>query len=244
MDKTWKIPRILLPYILYTALLAAQIYSLFFWQAANESSLYYRILLISFGVYILCGLIMVGYQIFAKRSPRWRKVLLVAICVVVVVQIAILPTANIYSRTLPAWPPRGSVYQFPYMMPVVQLNEIGLFMSYYLDGKILHANAGDSPKDFDNGRLFMEDEFQFVETDYPILDASQVHRIVDEMGDVFYTMTTHGDPKRKIPGFRVMVYVGEPHGTYASYALLKDAETNWYLFPLDKMDELVGDLDE
>lgn len=219
----------LLPFILYALLIAAQIYATFFVDFQDGSSRYYRAVLIASFVLSVLAL-PAAYLVWRKKNLHTAKKAAIAICCTLLLfQAATLPIANIYSRTLPAWPPRGSVYQYSSLRESVSLNELPLFLSYYLDGKKLTANENDNPRDFDNGYLFLLDEYAFDAQSTMVFDQIQAAQYADNPS--YYKMNVQGDPKRGLPGFAVYVYQGRDYPELHHLILYKDIVGNWYLVP-------------
>jgi|GEM_PF-4165311 len=219
----------LLPFLAYALLVGAQVYATFFVEFQSDSSRYYRMVLfasLALSVLALPAACLIWRK---KNLHSAKKAAIILCCVLLAFQAATLPITNLFSMTLPVWPPRGSVYEFPTMRDSVSLSELPLFLSYYLDGRKLTANAGDDPKDFDNGYLFLLDEYRFHAADTMVLSGQQAGHYAENPD--YYKMTVLGDPKRKIPGFSVYLYQGDDFSSIKHLILFKDADSNWYLVP-------------
>lgn len=217
-----------LPYVVYAFILGMQIYSLFFYTPDNEKHYMRIIMLIGFIIALIVPIVAILSHKLGN-SKRFARFMLGFCIALVLVQIIALPIANVYSETLPAIPPRGSIYQFPQLRNSVSLNELGLFMGYYLDGKTLYALECDDPRDFDNGLLFLSDQYAFKALHTLSVNDNYLSAVKD--GSKVYFMGVRKDPKRKIDGFTLHIYVGQDHQSYDEVALLKDTDGNWHIGP-------------
>lgn len=223
-----KVLRKILPYIIYGVLIALEAYALFIYKVGKESQRLHMVLLIGFVLSVLIPVVTILVACIKKKSMH--KLMLSFLILLVVVQVLSLPITNLYADggVLRATP-RGSIYQFPGLRNSVSLNELGLFMGYYLDGKTLYAMEGDDPKDFDNGYLFMSNQYTFVPMEGFIQNPE--YNPVDNPN--IYYMKVREDKKRKVPGFMLLVYTAMDHHSYDEVALLKDHDGNWHVGPKD-----------
>lgn len=197
-----------------------------------------RYFIITAAAFVLACAVFAVLIFRGKMKDKKSLKTLIALCIAIVVfQVLALPAANIFSQTLPAWKPRGTIYQFPRFSNSVSQNEVGLMMRYYLNGKTLYANHDYPLEDSHNGELFITGEYEFAETDYPVLSNEQAQEFYDTYNKTLQTITVQENPKLNIPSFKIAVSNTDSE----ELVLLTDEQNNWYFMTPSLYEEAFGE---
>ena len=169
------------------------------------------------------------------QDKKSLKLMIILIVILIVFQILSLPVANLFSQSFPIWPPRGTIYQMPGLSldSSISQNDVGLLMHYYLDEKILHANE-DYPLNSHFGFLFITDEYEFVQENYPAFSKQEAEDFYNEYEKLFITTTVRENPKLKIDSFLVHLFTNIKD----EIILIVDDEKDWYFMPPDLYKEV------
>ncbi len=219
-------------YSAFVAMLVVAFYIIFFTQHLITNKYYRIITLISlamaFGVFLL---------ILIKNNTTTKNIkLVVGVCVLLVVfQTAAAPFANTFSQSLPLWPPRGTVYQYTGSNSISQ-NEVALMMRYYLNGKKLYANE-DYPLNAHNGYIFITDEYEFIQGDYPVLSENESKEFLEENEDILITKVVQANPKLKIPSFNIYLTTQ----TSNEFVILTNENNSWFVIDRNLFREVFGE---
>ncbi len=228
-----KIKKIVI-YIAFSAMLAVAVYAIFFNEHVIRNKYYF---LATAAALMLVAAAFLVFLLSWKMERGKRTKLIIVICAVLIVfQLATLPIVNIFSQTLPAWP-RGTIFQIAGFKNSISQNEVGLTMRYYLGGKTLYAKS-DYPRDSHNGEIFITDEYEFVQSDYPVLKTYEAKAFYDAYEDTFETINVQENPKLAIAAFAIHIL---PHTDEKELVLLADEKGNWYFMTPETYKEAFGE---
>jgi hypothetical protein len=221
-------------YSAFFAMLAVACYVIFFTGHLISNKYYNIITIISFA--LACGIFLL-IVINRKTSQKRNIKIAVYVCIGVVLFMAlVLPATNIFSQSLPFWPPRGTVYQYTGNSNSISQNEVGLMMRYYLDGKTLYANE-DYPLNSHNGYVFITEEYEFVEGEYPVLSIEDSEKFYESYSKQFRTIHVQENPKLKIAPFKICLSTGQSD----KMIILTDEEGSWYVITKKLYEETFGE---
>lgn len=212
-------------YAISLAMLIIAGYIIFIRNNMIKSTYYFIIVAIAFA--LACITLLFVILKGKLRDKKTIKTMIILVVILIVFQVVALPIANIFSQSFPVMP-RGYIYQLPGLKNSIALNDVGLLMQYYLDGKILHAKA-DYPKEMHKGYLYITDEYEFVESDFKELTENEVQYIKDNTD--FYTTKVQYNTKLEIGGNSIMIYIGSDYKDIKHFVLLTDVDNNWYIMP-------------
>ena len=120
-------------YIAFAAMLAVAVYAIFFNEHVIRSKYYF---LVTAAALMFAAAAFLVFLLSGKMERGKRTKLIIVICAVLAAfQIVTLPVVNIFSQTLPVWPPRGTIFQIAGFKNSISQNEVGLTMRYYLGGR-------------------------------------------------------------------------------------------------------------
>lgn len=221
-------------YAAFFTMLATACYVIFFTGHLISNKYYNIITIVSFA--LACA-IMLFLLIKRKTSEKRNIKLAIFVCMgIVVFMVLVLPITNIFSQSLPFWPPRGTVYQYTGNSNSIAQNDVGLMMRYYLDGKTLYANE-DYPLNSHNGYIFITDEYEFVEGDYPVLSVEEAEEFYESNSKLFKAIHVQENPKLKIAPFTI--YLSEKQND--EMVILTDEEGSWYAITKELYGEALGE---
>ncbi len=183
---------------------------------------YYRIVTIASFILAIGILVLLIIKRNSFSKDTIKLVITISIAIVVF-QTLTVPIVNTFSQSLPLWPPRGTVYQYTGSNSISQ-NEVSLMMRYYLEGKTLYANE-DYPLNAHNGYIFITDEYEFKEGEYPVLKSDESQSFYQNHMDILMTKNVQENPKLKIPSFNIYLSTEQSSET----VIVTDEDGSWYV---------------
>ncbi len=217
-------------YIAFLVMLIMAGYVIFVSSHAISNKYYFLITAASF--VLVCAVFLIFVFNHKMNGKKSIKLMLIICIALIAFQVITFPIVNIFSQSLPAWPPRGTIYQFPGYRNSIAQNDVGLMMRYYLDGKTVYA-ASDYPRDSHNGNLFITNEYEFIKSEYPIISSEYAKMIENE----FKTIHVQENPKLMIFAFKI--YLSNEDSK--EMVIIKDELDSWYLMPLSFYEEAFGE---
>lgn len=228
-----KIKKIVI-YIVFTAMLVVAAYAIFFNEHVIRDKYYF---LVTAAALMLVAAAFLVFLLSGKMERGKRTKLIIVICAMLAAfQLITLPVVNMFSQTLPAWP-RGTIFQIAGFKNSISQNEVALNMRYYLGGKTLHAKS-DYPRLSHNGEIFITDEYEFIEGEYPVLKTNEAKDFYDTYEDTFETINVRENPKLDIAAFSIHIL---PHTDEKEIVLLTDERDNWYFMTPETYKEAFGE---
>ena len=229
-----KIKKIIV-YIVFSAMIAIGFYAIFLKGHSISDKRYFAI---TAAMFALVGAAFLAVLLSFKMQGEKRTKFLIMICAVLVLfQVLTLPAVNLFSQTLPVWPPRGTIYQVAGDKNSISQNEVALVMRYYLKGKTLYANE-DYPLNSHNGEIFITDEYEFVRGDYPTLTPQQGEDFALSYDKNIYSIYVQENPKLNIRSFYIRI---NTDSDAPEIILLSDERDNWYFMTPDIYEEAFGE---